>query len=190
MIDTAVKTSRSGYLQRCLIKHMEGLSVNYDGTVRDSDKSIVQFSYGEDGMDILKSQFLKSSQMQFLADNKNAILDENTLDALRNTPEEDENIKKLKKKVKSHEKKYGNAFLFKHSRDNSIKKYPVTVASKYPPHRYLGAVSECAENILTKYLKDSLDADEDGIRDMFYVKNMRSLAEPGEPVGKLLVIFT
>ena len=41
-MDTAVKTSRSGYLQRCLIKHLEGVMVNYDMTVRDSDGSIVQ----------------------------------------------------------------------------------------------------------------------------------------------------
>jgi len=34
LVDTAVKTSRSGYLQRCLIKHLEGLCVGYDLTVR------------------------------------------------------------------------------------------------------------------------------------------------------------
>ena len=37
LIDTAVKTSRSGYLQRCLIKQLECLIVNYDMTVRDND---------------------------------------------------------------------------------------------------------------------------------------------------------
>ena len=37
-----MKTSRSGYLQRCLIKHLEGIKVNYDLTVRDSDNSVVQ----------------------------------------------------------------------------------------------------------------------------------------------------
>jgi DNA-directed RNA polymerase I subunit RPA1 len=42
LIDTAVKTSRSGYLQRCLIKGMEGIRVHYDNTVRDSDGSLVQ----------------------------------------------------------------------------------------------------------------------------------------------------
>ena len=41
-MDTAVKTSRSGYLQRCIIKHLEGITVNYDMTVRDSDGSIIQ----------------------------------------------------------------------------------------------------------------------------------------------------
>lgn len=39
-----MKTSRSGYLQRCIIKHLEGLTVAYDQTVRDSDGSVVQVS--------------------------------------------------------------------------------------------------------------------------------------------------
>lgn len=42
LIDTAVKTSRSGYLQRCIIKHLEGMVVAYDNTVRDSDGSVFQ----------------------------------------------------------------------------------------------------------------------------------------------------
>lgn len=33
LVDTAVKTSRSGYLQRCLVKHLEGICVQYDQTV-------------------------------------------------------------------------------------------------------------------------------------------------------------
>ena len=36
LVDTAVKTSRSGYLQRCLVKNLEALQVAYDNTVRDS----------------------------------------------------------------------------------------------------------------------------------------------------------
>lgn len=60
LIDTAVKTSRSGYLQRCLIKGMEGLSVGYDSSVRDSDGTLVQFLYGEDGLDISKLEYLKN----------------------------------------------------------------------------------------------------------------------------------
>jgi len=43
-VDTAVKTSRSGYLQRCLVKHLEGIMVEYDSTVRDSDGSVLQVS--------------------------------------------------------------------------------------------------------------------------------------------------
>ncbi|XP_022315529.2 DNA-directed RNA polymerase I subunit RPA1-like [Crassostrea virginica] len=69
LIDTAVKTSRSGYLQRCLIKHLEGVMVNYDMTVRDSDGSVVQFYYGEDGLDVSKTGFLSPKQFPFLTDN-------------------------------------------------------------------------------------------------------------------------
>jgi DNA-directed RNA polymerase I subunit RPA1 len=58
LIDTAVKTSRSGYLQRCLIKHLEGCKVAYDSTVRNSDGDIIQFYYGEDGLDVTKQKHL------------------------------------------------------------------------------------------------------------------------------------
>lgn len=58
LVDTAVKTSRSGYLQRCLVKNLESLRVHYDYTVRDSDNSIIQFRYGEDGVDVSKTGFL------------------------------------------------------------------------------------------------------------------------------------
>ena len=49
-IDTAVKTSESGYTQRRLMKLLEDIMVNYDGTVRNSTGNIIQFIYGEDGM--------------------------------------------------------------------------------------------------------------------------------------------
>ena len=51
LIDTAVKTSDSGYIQRKLVKTMEDLHVEYDGTVRNVNGSIVQFRYGGDGID-------------------------------------------------------------------------------------------------------------------------------------------
>lgn len=51
LIDTAVKTSETGYIQRRLIKSMEDISVKHDHTVRDSSQNILQFQYGEDGYD-------------------------------------------------------------------------------------------------------------------------------------------
>uniref|UniRef100_A0A5F8HDH2 DNA-directed RNA polymerase subunit n=1 Tax=Monodelphis domestica TaxID=13616 RepID=A0A5F8HDH2_MONDO len=80
LVDTAVKTSRSGYLQRCIIKHLEGLVVQYDLTVRDSDGSVVQFLYGEDGLDIPKTQFLQPKQFPFLLSNYEAIRKSKHLD--------------------------------------------------------------------------------------------------------------
>jgi DNA-directed RNA polymerase II subunit RPB1 len=54
LIDTAVKTSETGYIQRKLIKAMEDLKTHYDYSVRNASGSIIQFSYGEDGMDYCK----------------------------------------------------------------------------------------------------------------------------------------
>lgn len=51
LIDTAVKTSETGYIQRRLIKAMEDQMVRYDRTVRNGSSQVVQFLYGEDGMD-------------------------------------------------------------------------------------------------------------------------------------------
>uniref|UniRef100_A0A453CSQ3 DNA-directed RNA polymerase subunit n=1 Tax=Aegilops tauschii subsp. strangulata TaxID=200361 RepID=A0A453CSQ3_AEGTS len=51
LIDTAVKTSETGYIQRRLVKAMEDIMVKYDGTVRNSVGDVIQFLYGEDGMD-------------------------------------------------------------------------------------------------------------------------------------------
>jgi DNA-directed RNA polymerase beta' subunit len=51
IIDTAVKTAETGYIQRRLIKTMEDISVRPDHTVRDATGNIVEFQYGEDGFD-------------------------------------------------------------------------------------------------------------------------------------------
>jgi DNA-directed RNA polymerase beta' subunit len=51
LIDTAVKTSKTGYIQRRLIKGLEDLKVEYDMTVRNSKGKIIQFTYGDDGFD-------------------------------------------------------------------------------------------------------------------------------------------
>ncbi|MEF8937997.1 MAG: DNA-directed RNA polymerase subunit A', partial [Halovenus sp.] len=49
LVDTAVRTSKSGYLQRRLINALSELEAQYDGTVRDTSDTIVQFEFGEDG---------------------------------------------------------------------------------------------------------------------------------------------
>ena len=54
LIDTAVKTSTTGYIQRRLIKGLEDLMVGYDMTIRTNKNKIVQFSYGEDSFDTIK----------------------------------------------------------------------------------------------------------------------------------------
>ncbi|XP_058053507.1 DNA-directed RNA polymerase I subunit RPA1 [Anopheles bellator] len=111
LIDTAVKTSRSGYLQRCLVKHLEGLSVQYDMTVRDSDGSVVQFMYGEDGLDIAKSQFVgQEKQVRFLDQNRDVIVRGELQDRLANAVSDDplhDAIKKHVKQMKRWRKQHG-----------------------------------------------------------------------------------
>jgi DNA-directed RNA polymerase I subunit RPA1 len=82
LVDTAVKTSRSGYLQRCLVKHLEELKLHYDMTVRDSSKNIVQFVYGDDGLDTVCSTLFKgkSDEIRFLGRNHQALVQKYSLD--------------------------------------------------------------------------------------------------------------
>ncbi|PVU90271.1 hypothetical protein BB559_000101 [Furculomyces boomerangus] len=63
LIDTAVKTAETGYIQRRLVKALEDIMVHYDGTVRNSLGSIIDFVYGEDGMDAC---FLETQNLQTL----------------------------------------------------------------------------------------------------------------------------
>jgi DNA-directed RNA polymerase I subunit RPA1 len=121
LIDTAVKTSRSGYLQRCIVKHLEGISVQYDNTVRDSDGSLIQFLYGEDGLDVAKQKHLLD--FNFSAKNWRSLISKYEP---KNAPEwlGDKTAAKYAKKAlkKSH----------KHD----------PVLSKYSPSRNLGSTSE------------------------------------------------
>ncbi|NLT38312.1 MAG: DNA-directed RNA polymerase subunit A' [Methanomassiliicoccus sp.] len=55
LVDTAVRTSRSGYMQRRLINALEDLKLKQDGTVRNTADMIVQLQYGEDGVDPCRS---------------------------------------------------------------------------------------------------------------------------------------
>ena len=59
LVDTAIRTGRSGYMQRRLINALQDLSVHTDGTVRGDGGSIVQFVYGEDGIDPMKKGYVE-----------------------------------------------------------------------------------------------------------------------------------
>jgi DNA-directed RNA polymerase I subunit RPA1 len=117
LIDTAVKTSRSGYLQRCLMKHLESLKVEYDYTVRDCDGSIVQFLYGEDSLNPTKEKFF--NKMEFL--NKNLTL--------------------LKEKFKYNEfksdLKWNQIEEFKKTKAGKTK----TILEKFHPGKNIGSIS-------------------------------------------------
>jgi DNA-directed RNA polymerase subunit A' len=60
LVDTAVRTQQSGYMQRRLINALEHIRLEYDGTIRNSAGDIIQFKYGEDGVDPGKSDHGKA----------------------------------------------------------------------------------------------------------------------------------
>ena len=140
LIDTAVKTSRSGYLQRCLIKHMEGFKVHYDGTVRDYDGSLLQFLYGEDCLDVTKLAYL--DRFSFCLDNYR-VIKENKLKSVLN------NIDKIcneTNKLRNNAPDRNSLLLFDYKNDFS--KDPPLMT--HNPYIYFGSVSETYKKSLSK----------------------------------------
>jgi len=183
LIDTAVKTSRSGYLQRCLIKHLEGVTVHYDHTVRDSDQSILQFMYGEDSLDVTKQKHL--SKFEFAARNHESLINKYRPGDLHGKVEEETAVDHMKKALKKPHK---------HEPALSI----------YSPSRFFGSMSEAHAKKLTEYATinpQGLISSRKGnqvpspycaerITDKEFMQlartmYMRSLVEPGEAVGLL-----
>ncbi len=68
LVDTAVRTQQSGYMQRRLVNALEHLRVEYDLTVRDPNGGIIQFLYGEDGIDPVKSDHGLAVKVERLAE--------------------------------------------------------------------------------------------------------------------------
>jgi DNA-directed RNA polymerase II subunit RPB1 len=66
LIDTAVKTAETGYIQRRLVKALEDVMIKYDGTVRNSLGDVIQFAYGEDGLDAVavETQYIETISMK------------------------------------------------------------------------------------------------------------------------------
>jgi DNA-directed RNA polymerase subunit A' len=66
LVDTAVRTSTSGYMQRRLINALQDIKVEYDNTVRNAVGDIIQLKYGEDGIDPAKSDHGKAVNLDIV----------------------------------------------------------------------------------------------------------------------------
>ncbi len=66
LVDTAVRTSTSGYMQRRLVNALQDMVVENDGTVRNSDKNIIQFCFGDDGIDPMHTDHSSSVNLDVL----------------------------------------------------------------------------------------------------------------------------
>ena len=81
--DSAMKTADSGYIHRKMIKVLEDVQVKYDGTVRNSQGSIIQWAYGDDDMDrsqtVVIDQKSQIVDVSRLADKLNRLYESNKL---------------------------------------------------------------------------------------------------------------
>jgi DNA-directed RNA polymerase subunit A' len=66
LVDTAVRTSTSGYMQRRLVNALQDMIIENDGTVRNSDKNIIQFCYGDDGIDPMHTDHSDAVNLEVL----------------------------------------------------------------------------------------------------------------------------
>ncbi|KAH7248125.1 hypothetical protein B0J15DRAFT_401290 [Fusarium solani] len=188
LIDTAVKTSRSGYLQRCVIKGMEGLTVAYDTTVRDADGSMIQFLYGEDGLDVTKQKYL--NDFSFILENVTSQAAQ-----LKYDPSVGDRLGQHREVIAKYMKK-----ALKHVKAHDPKAQD-PLSSMFNPATTAFATSENFYQAMTSYLKENKDG---LVRDksdkkklglsrvslnrknaemLFAMKYLRSLVEPGEAVG-------
>ncbi|MGC2385744.1 MAG: DNA-directed RNA polymerase subunit A' [Nitrososphaeraceae archaeon] len=73
LVDTAVRTQQSGYMQRRLINALEHLKIEYDHTVRDPHGNIIQYLYGEDGVDPAKSDHGEAVNISRLIESESVV---------------------------------------------------------------------------------------------------------------------
>lgn len=155
LVDTAVKTSRSGYLQRCLMKNLECLRVHYDHTVRNSDGSIIQFRYGEDGLDVMKTKYL--TQFKVLAVNRNLVSERLGVNYVE--PRRDD--RPLQEGQTSDE-------ILSEAFENELNQFIQTLTKKKRRDLHLRKQKARSE-----------------FKDLMKLNFISSCAEPGEPVGVL-----
>ena len=153
------------------MKHLEALTVGYDYTVRDADGSVVQFAYGGDSIDPSKAAFL--NHFDFHLDNYEELTKKLKLPQLVNSHiTQSKQVARYKKKVK---------------KDASLE----PLSSLYPPHLFVGSVSESFEDKLSSFCKKKEKFGENSVKKksgkefklMMNLLYLRSLVEPGEPVG-------
>lgn len=172
LIDTAVKTSRSGYLQRCLVKHLESLRVHYDQTVRDSDGTLLQFYYGEDGVDVTKQSYL-FDQFAFCATNFEAMLAEVRPGVAMEKIETGEAALEAARKAWKRPSKYEPSM------------------AKFSPAVHLGVTSDRFYSALESFIATEEQKDSSSVKNwkqfraLMWLKYQRALVDPGEAVGLL-----
>jgi len=117
LVDTAVRTSTSGYMQRRLVNALQDMVIENDGTVRNSDKNVIQFQYGDDNIDPMHTDHGKAVNLDVL------LLKAKALD-VKSLKEE---IKSTRKKVEIEKKPLKKSEIKKSSKEKESKKSKETL---------------------------------------------------------------
>ena len=179
LIDTAVKTAKSGYLQRCIIKGLEGLRTEYDTSVREtSNGSLVQFLYGEDGLEVTKQRHLK--EFTFLVQNHETLVKATDARTSIERFGADRNVREMQRSIMKKAKK-------------DLAQDPITAL--HSPANYFGSTSEKFANAVTMYAKENPEkllggkGQQPGVlssksfKSLLDLKYMRSVIDAGEAIG-------
>lgn len=181
LIDTAVKTAKSGYLQRCIIKGLEGLRTEYDNSVRESSNgSIVQFLYGEDGLEVTKQRHLK--EFSFIIENHTTMMNRmKAKDTMQRLTAGNRNVEDVQKIIIKSLKK-----------SNALD----PIISERPPANYLGSTSESFASAVSEYIKKNPDRllkskkeessgtiGKTSFSRLMDLKYMQSVIDAGEAIG-------
>ncbi|KAK6965965.1 DNA-directed RNA polymerase III subunit RPC1 [Biomphalaria glabrata] len=181
LVDTAVKTAETGYMQRRLVKSLEDLCLQYDSTVRTSVGEVVQFIYGEDSLDpaamegndqpVAYGRLMVHVKANLASQCRHepSLTGQEVLDQVKTILEQPE-----WEKVSSRLKEDLNSFFQDQAKkiDQAHSVLKVGMFSKQS-HNVLSQVERLTRSQVSKYLEISLD------------KYNRALIEPGEAVGAI-----
>ena len=131
-----------------MIKQLESLIVNYDMTVRDNDGSVVQFMYGDDGIDVINNSYL--DKFEFLESNFNSLISSGQ-DIIKRVnsetvPEHKKKAKRMAKQIKKENPEISTKLALEKSSD--------PILSIYHPLKYFGSISENKGEGIDEYVKN------------------------------------
>ncbi|XP_055374770.1 DNA-directed RNA polymerase III subunit RPC1 [Condylostylus longicornis] len=173
LVDTAVKTAETGYLQRRLVKCLEDLVVHYDGSVRNAIGEIVELTYGGDGLDPAFME-VKNKPVDLVRQFNHI----RAIKPLRNeVPLPGNEIKLIAEKILQEEEFYNCRNDFRNECLQFLEKTGKRISDiqgRYKCHKNLvNEIERCTEGQIREFCRIVND------------KYNRSVAEPGTAVGAL-----
>jgi DNA-directed RNA polymerase I subunit RPA1 len=167
LLDTSLKTANSGYLQRCLVKHLEGIRMQYDYTTRDSDGSVLQMLYGDDGIDPCKASWL-TNKLEWQVENIDALSELQGFSA-EHLPKEDKEVAVLKAKLRVAPGVADGATLLEQASPCALARFGVSSETFY------GKVEDALSHVKPE--------DRKRVEAFLHWRYLRGSAEPGDGVG-------